>query len=260
MNDFLTQHFLSLKWDKEITKHASNLTINNETVFNVLDTLFQDWSFEISNIIANSDRTIVSVVLYLPGRIISGTGNNETDALINIINRIICTINSKDVQTQTFNSVENTQNKITTKDILADMEQKKNNIIQNQQQNNVFDDLLSGFSENKPIESQPTEVEFESETSNQFEAEFQKTIQKEPETLTSDIVNPSRRIIPKDEWSQNNAGAKLRDWCAKHNVTDKNQISSWLNKFCGLTYDYFDPKYVDNFILWADSLREKQTY
>lgn len=281
MDNFLTQHFLSMKWDKD--NYFANVTdVNEENVISVLDSSLPEWSFETNNLVVLNNQPLFSITVYFPGRIFSSSGRSEADALINIIKKVSVKNNISSLQNPIEKSVKELQSesrpKETKESVLQRLEEVKNN-VQNKQKTNtddIFEDLLSEpvssqsvqqqnnmSVEQNVVNSEPEYVEFGSPESNAFEQQFMQNVeQSQKERIvqpTAEIVNPTGQPIPKSAWT-NEMADKLKLWMGKHNVTSKDQMSAWFIKYCGLDYDYFDPKFVDNFIAWTEELREKQTY
>ena len=279
MDNFLAQHFLSMKWNKE--DYFANITnVNEENVISLLDASLPEWSFETNNLIVLNNQPLFSITVYFPGRIFSSSGKSEADALINIIKKVSVKNNVSSLQNPIEKSVKELQSeskpKETKESVLQKLEDVKKN-VQNKQQpktDDIFEDLLSEPTSNQSVQqnnisveqsntnSEPEYVEFGSPESEAFEQEFMQSVENQKERIiqpTADIVNPTGQPIPKSAWT-NEMADKLKLWMGKHNVTNKDQMSAWFIKYCGLDYDYFDPKFVDNFIAWTEELREKQTY
>ena len=279
MDNFLAQHFLSMKWNKE--DYFANVTnVNEENVISLLDASLPEWSFETNNLIVLNNQPLFSITVYFPGRIFSSSGKSEADALINIIKKVSVKNNVSSLQNPIEKSVKELQSeskpKETKESILQKLEDVKKN-VQNKQQpktDDIFEDLLSEPASNQSVQqnnisveqpntnSEPEYVDFGSPESEAFEQEFMRSVENQKERIiqpTADVVNPTGQPIPKSAWT-NEMADKLKLWMGKHNVTNKDQMSAWFIKYCGLDYDYFDPKFVDNFIAWTEELREKQTY
>jgi hypothetical protein len=157
-------------------------------------------------------------------------------------------------ETVSVNSVMEKINSI-KKNITSNSSEQPNN---NTTSDDMFNMLLGTPTGQKDPEPAPTEAEFGSKEAEEFDKQFFEQIKK-VEKLSPDIVNPTRRLIPRSEWIPPQ-GEALKQWMSKFDVSKKEEVDAWLNKFCGLTYDYFDPKFVDKFIEWAEYMREKQTY
>ncbi len=273
MNNVLVQHYLTMQWDNSWNTLLSTKT---DDVISLLNSTLSDWSFEVTDVKPTKEDDVLLVALYMPGKIISGSGKTERDAISNIISLLFTnnkTDNSQVSKQETVQipqetikepQVQETEQKtITTSSVLEQLGNIKNNINEQKpatEQKSLSPEDMFNMLLGMPTGTQeePTEVEFGSPESEQFEKEFLEQVKK-VEKLSPDIVNPTRRIIPKSEWIPEQGNA-LRQWMAKFEVTTKEQVDAWLNKFCGLTYDYFDPKFIGDFIEWTEYMREKQTY
>lgn len=259
MNSILTQHFMSMKRDIECEQKL--IASNQDSIINILNDTIPSWEYEITNIITSDSQLILTVVLYLPGRILSGIGKSVTDAIMNIINMHFV---SKSNVNQSVQPTQVNQPLTNASQVVEKLQNIKNNVIEQNNQpknnpsnsNNIFDDLLS---DNNNVQN--NQFEFGSNEAKEFEKEVGTFEQenKMPEQPTAEMVNPTNQLIPKNAWTVEK-GAKLREWMQRHNVSNKDQMNAWLKKYCGLEYDYFDPQWLDKFIEWTDALREMQTY
>lgn len=251
MNSILTQHYLSMKWDKQC--EATLITSNEDSIMDTLNSAVSEWGYEITHVVPFDSQCILTVVLYLPGRILSGIGKSIENAIYNIIK----TNFKANSQVQQTTPPLTNASQVTEK-----LQNIKNNIAEKQTNDsaNVFNDLLSNTPKSLLFGSKEAE-EFEKEVGmfSQPKPEEPKEEKQMPTQPTAEMVNPTGQIIPKSAWTPD-VGMKLQAWMQKHNVSDKNQMDAWLKKYCGLTYDYFDPKWTDKFIEWTEALREMQTY
>lgn len=275
MNEVLTQHFLSLKWDGSTVTTTPNITKDN--VISVLNNTFNEWSYEILSVNQINGQMVVVVALYMPGKVICGMGPDDSAALLNIICSLHKEINSvpeKNLNTEQIQ--QNNQTKtLTSKDVVQRLEDIQNKISSQSQpsqtpptaQNNGFPDLLSDMlgnsipqqqtapvaQQNAPQEDDYSDLPFT--MSEDFANSFQepKKFVPSPET-----INPNHTIMIR-QWKPEQ-GQKFSAWCKENNVSSKAEAEAWIKRYCGLTYDYFNPDYVDDFIRWAKELREKQTY
>lgn len=260
MYEKLTEHFLSMKWDKEYLNKL-NTSLTEDTIVSSLDLVFPEWSFKITNL----NDTKVAGTLFLPGRLLDGTGSNEWSAIYNIITMLTKNISNDSKVSINSDNVENTveeKPKTTVNSVLEQLNNINSNIQnnsdnQNDSNNQIFNDLLnnnnSGF------------VEFDSSKQDDFEKQFLNSLdnfqnsENDPlKTPTPEEVNPNH-VLMNNNWTTEN-GSELKQWMADHNISSKEEISSWLKKYCGLEYDYFNPEWAGKFIAWTKALREKQTY
>lgn len=269
MNEFLTQRFMTMNrtnnYQEMFSKSLSSITDTN--VISYLDSNFTNqWAMQITGITDSR----VAVALFLPGLILQGTGENETKALCNIITNL--TRNIQDVtqnnipQINTSQTVQPTQ-KETAESINQKLEQikanTKNKTVQTNAQTNdaIFNSLIANanaMSQLKPQEQpqeSPEELPFYSKESEEFEKKFLEDTFKQP---TPEMVNPTGMIYS-NSWTPE-VGMKLKAWSDEHGITSKEQMSSWLMRYCGLDYDHFNPEWTDKFLVWAKALRETQTY
>lgn len=267
MYEKLTEKFLSMKWDQNylnLLNTSEQITENN--VVSVLNNVFPDWTFKITLMNASGER--IAGTLFLPGRCYDGTGSNEWSAICNIINKLITNVNPIS-NPKTTNQTEALEApKTTTASVMAQLSSIKANTSQNASEATkndtqaIFDDLMGV--ENTPAQeqSEPEYVEFDSPEAKKFEKEFWNQANKPEEnvlkTPTADEVNPSRAIMIQ-AWTAEN-GTNLKSWMANHNITSKEQMSTWFMRYCGLDYDHFNPEWADKFIAWTEALREQQTY
>lgn len=243
MNEILTKHFLSMEWDKNCLNQITS--ISEDTIVSQLDSVLPQWASEITDFKEIKGNATFAVALYLPGRIMSGTGNTDLAAICNIISKMKSNVNVNTTPKTTSENVTSQQNNQTT----------------------VFNELLSGNDTKEPEQKQESEfVDFNSPEAQAMEKEFWEhgtiginNTENDSVQPTPQQVNPTGQPIPRTAWTQE-AGMKLKTWMGQHNVTDINQMNNWLNKYCGLDYDHFNPEYVDKFIAWTNTLREKQTY
>ena len=274
MNNALVQHFLSMHWD-----NAWNGVLNSKTddVISLLNSTLSEWSFEVTDIKLIKDDSIIFLALYMPGKVASGAGRTEKEAISNIISLLFHNNNTDNSQVSKTETIQNPQQinnvqpqtnteTVSVNSVMEKINSIKKNITNNssEQPNNnttsddMFNMLLGTPTGQKDPEPTPTEAEFGSKEAEEFDRQFFEQIKK-VEKLTPDVVNPTRRLIPRSEWVPSQ-GEALKQWMSKFDVSKKEEVDAWLNKFCGLTYDYFDPKFVDKFIEWAEYMREKQTY
>lgn len=265
MNEFLTQHFMTMNrtnnYQEMFSKSLSSITDSN--VISYLDSNFSNqWAMQITDITDSR----VAVALFLPGLILQGTGENETKAL-----RYIITNLTNNIQDETQNNVSqiNTSQTVqpTQKETVSSINQKLEQIKTNtenktaQDNNAIFDSLIASanaMSQSKPQEQPqelPEELPFDSPESNAFEKKFWEDALKQP---TPEMVNPTGTIYS-NSWTPE-VGMKLKAWSDEHGITSKEQMSSWLIRYCGLDYDHFNPEWTDKFLVWAKALRETQTY
>lgn len=277
MNEFLTQHFLSLKWDKNYASQL-NASLSEDTIVSKLDSILPEWHAEITHMTDSK----VAIALYLPGKIYSGIGTSDVNAICNIIRRINPIVNTESLETPTQ------QSKATIESVTAQLTQMKTNaakmvntqdeitkfddaeVIDKPKTNNILDDLLMMNESTKPTSPAPQEpivteepkeeaLEFGTPECDAYEKEFWDSVNgSSPVPNTPEGMNPNMEyMIPR--WTEEQ-GMKLKAWANEHNISNKDEMSAWLKKYCGLEYDYFNPMYVDNFITWTNVLREKQTY
>ena len=277
MNDYLTQKFLSLKWDKQLTKTLNTSSVSDDSILSLIDSIFQEWSCETTNMISVNNQLVVSVNLYLPGRILSGVGSSTENALANIVRNIFYTDSVNDIINETSNNVNVQKVENTTQVVNQQIEtpesvvQKINEMANNVQpkQPNPIDSLMMDFPNiaqqqqtEQPITNQPIEVEIGSEEEKKISAEFQQFgtvgINEPIIQPTAQEVNPTNQPMT-HLWNEEN-GPKLKNWMNSHGINNPEQISAWFRRFCGLDYEHFNPAYIDQFLKWADSLRESQTY
>jgi hypothetical protein len=129
----------------------------------------------------------------------------------------------------------------------------------------IFDALLGDNNDTSQVKEEPKKeepeyLEFGTPECDAYEKQFWDQVNKADalKTPTADEVNPGH-VYMKPNWT-NETGAKLQAWMKAHNVTTKEQMSSWFMRYCGLEYDFFNPEWLDKFINWTDALREQQTY
>ena len=284
MNEFLTQHFLSMKWDKNYINALQNTSISEDTVVSKLDAIMPEWSSEITHLTEIKGEMAVAISLYLPGKILTGIGNSDINALCNIINRLTSNVNTESVPNSQMIKLNNDNAKQTTATVLNQLEQIKAN-VQNKQQEaattntdtndnsdsstNILDDLLSMSKSTTeqpvqpvveaPQQEEEKEIIFGTPEAEAYEKQFWDQVNgSSPVPATPEGMNPNMEFM-QNKWTPEQ-GTKLKAWMAEHNVTKKEEMSAWFKRYCGLEYDYFNPIYVDNFITWAQQLREKQTY
>ena len=280
MYKMLTEKFLSMKWDKNYLTKIDN-SINEDTVVSILDNVFPEWTFRINNIVPMNDNSkCVAITLFMPGRILDGTGSNEWSAICNIISKFNIKVNEStnnmvNLTKKEESSLTNNPNnkpKTTSASVIADIEKKKAEMQKaNQEQPNndtqdIFNDLMGNDTINTN-NSETTDTQQESSFIEFGTPEYDKAENEIVEQLKTDIllknptaeeVNPNN-IITNSMWTRE-TGEKIKAWMAKHNVTTKDQMSSWFIRYCNLDYDHFNPEWLDKFIAWTDALREQQTY
>ena len=131
-NEKLTERFLSMKWDESHLPFIQfNKDVTQDNIISVLDNTFSDWSTTVDTVALDGGNKCVSVTLYLPGRIIGGTGSNEWDALVNIINKLTQNVNrvSNNSEITPQNTTE--QPKTTTQSVMAQLSAIKSQTQQN---------------------------------------------------------------------------------------------------------------------------------
>ena len=276
MYEKLTEKFLSMKWDKNYITNLNASKISEDTVVSILDDVLPEWTFKITHMIELNGGMSVGGTLFLPGRTIDGTGSNEWSAICNIISKLTANVNNvSNVSPQPQLNTE--APKQTTDSVQKQLQEMKNKVKPVKpvdDTTNIFNDLMGvGDSDNKdkPEELPQNEPKEEKKEENEFlefgtpecdayEKEFwdQVNAAEALKTPTPEEVNPNH-IVMRQMWNDEQ-GAKLRQWATEHNVAGKEQMSAWFKRYCGLEYDYFNPEWVDKFILWTKALREKQTY
>ena len=263
MYEKLTEKFLSMKWDKGYLSKL-NTSISEDTIVSSLDNAFPEWTFKITHMISVNDKMCVAGTLFLPGRTIDGTGSNEWSAIYNIISRLRANVNNISYDTSKDNSASS---KTTSASIMAELssikaktelnnsEESKNDTDFDADAKAIFDELLD---DEKQKESDF--IEFGTPEAEAHEKEFWNQINKAEalKTPTAEEVNPGH-VFMKPKWTTE-TGAKLQNWMKTHNITTKEQMTSWFMRYCGLEYDFFNPEWLDKFIAWTDALREQQTY
>lgn len=266
MNEVLTQHFLSMKWDKNYLTQITS--VSEDTIVSVLDSVLPEWASEITDLKEVKGESVCSVALYLPGRIRSGLGTNDYSAICNIINRMKSDVNDNPVPKTTPENVTNQQSVSQQQSIQNFNQNFFNNFMSSDGQTNNLN--VKSDQNSEPKKEEPEFVDFNSPEAQAMEKEFWQhgTIgmnpiepekKEEPITATPQEVNPTGQPIPRSAWTQEN-GLKLKNWMSQHNVTNIEQMNNWLMKYCGLDYDHFNPEYTDKFIAWTNAVREKQTY
>ena len=270
MYEKLTEKFLSMKWDKNCVTKLNASMISEDTIVSILDNVFTDWTFKITHMISVNGGMSIGGTLFLPGRTIDGTGSNEWSAICNIISKLTANVNNvSNVSTQPQqNTVE--QPKKTADSVQKELEKMKAKTTQQtiekpvNDADAIFNDLMNDVSTKpeEPKNNKPEMLEFGTPECDAFEKEFWDQVKAaEAEALknpTPEEVNPNH-INMRQMWN-NEQGKKLMDWANEHGVNGKDQMSAWFKRYCGLEYDYFNPEWVDKFILWTKALREKQTY
>lgn len=284
MYEELTKHFLSMQYDKnnfpKYLERLSNASFTKDTLPCILNEVFPDWTFKISHFIGDRDWQRIAGTLFLPGHTYDGTGSDVNDAIFNIINSIIKKVNiNSDVSNIPQETIpeQTEQPKQTSASILNELQSIKNNTSENavQQVKNDTDDLFDSLMNANPVVTQtpvqeqqsvqqttnnePKYVDFDSPECDEIVKNFNEQFINNPlKTYTPEEVNPNHEFM-KPKWTTP-VGAKLSEWMKLHNVTTKEQMTSWFMKFCGLEYDYFNPDWLDKFIAWTEALREQQTY
>ena len=296
MHELLTEKFLSMKWDENYLERLST-SISEDAVVSSLDSIFPEWSFQITHMISVNNEMRIGGTLFLPGRLIDGTGSNETDAIYNIISALVRNVkHNSNVEQKSFENPQLQELKpITTSDVVEKLAAMKSNVAPNStpveepkasNTQEIFDALLGmpGTKETSVEEnndridlSKDIEVPFDSKEAREYDAEFWKIIDgnipvlEQPTREVQDInaealrrpnpeeVNPTGRLVPREEWDVAN-GTILKTWMTQHNVTKIEEINAWLKQYCGLDYDHFDPKWTQKFINWTEALKERQTY
>jgi hypothetical protein len=215
----------------------------------------------------------VGGTLFLPGRTIDGTGSNEWSAICNIINKLTTNVNNvSNVSPQPQQNIVEAPKK-TSDSVQKELEAMKAKTVQQNVNKPVsdaeaiFNDLI-GDDASKATETkeetkeEQTEefLEFGTPECDAYEKNFwdQVNAAEALKNPTPDEVNPNH-IVMRQMWNDEQ-GEKLRQWAKEHGINGKEQMSTWFKRYCGLEYDYFNPEWVDKFILWAKALREKQTY
>ena len=287
MNESLTERFLSNPYNKESFKQINTSTLTENNIVSVLDNLFNgDWTFKINNVVPLSNGLHTLITLFIPGKVIDGSGTNEWEAVCNIIKHLIPTqdtviptqdttsIQIRPVQQQTVqeNTIQNEseQPKKKTADIMAELSNVQSKIKgqasdavttttttvtqENNSSDSFFDDLIDSFDSNTSQESaQETQVEEPSNTTTQEVVKVEM-----PKNPTPEEVNPTNQIMS-NNWTTEQ-GDKIKKWIAENGINGKEQMSAWLIRYCGLDYDHFNPEWTDKFLEWAEALRERQTY
>lgn len=273
----LSKYFIT-KQREGSTEPAS---VTEDTVIQFLDNAFSEWAFKITQVTSINNKPLIVGTLLFPGHSIDGTGTNEYEIMCNIINKTFNNTQTKTIkkETKTKTSSEESSDgsKMNAKeaiDRIAELKAKSQETAseepteatENKANNN--DDVFSQFMNNEPKkepaeekEEEPEVLEFFSEEAEKKEEEWQEFLeekQNEPKTLTPEEVNPENRPMG-DDWDTNN-GKLIRQWMKENNVNSEEQLSSWLRRFCGLEYAYFNPVFTQQFILWTKALREQQTY
>lgn len=273
MYETLTQKFLSMKWDKNYL-NLLNTSVSEDTIVSILDNVFPDWTFKITHLISVNGGTCIAGTLFLPGRTIDGTGSNEWAAICNIITKLTSQVNvvsenksnvsEKQNHTISVNSVMEQLSNMKANTQKGSETMSKEQADKNQQ---MFDDIMNGMINNQPNvpkeepkKEEPEYVEFGSPECEAYEKEFWDQVNKSDplKTPTPEEVNPNH--VPMNNMWTTEVGEKLKAWAMKHNISGKEQMSSWFMRYCGLDYDYFNPEWTDKFIAWTEALREKQTY
>lgn len=279
MSESLTERFLSNPYNKESFKQINTSILTENNIVSVLDNLFNgNWTFKINNVVPLPNGLHTLITLFIPGKVIDGSGTNEWEAVCNIIKHLIPTqdvssIQSLSVQQQTVqeNTVQNTpeQPKKNVADIMTELSNVQSKIkgqtsdavtttttTITQKSNNsdsFFDDLIDSFDTNtsqEPAQNISTE-----ETSNITQEVVKVEMPKNP---TPEEVNPTNQILS-NNWTIQQ-GEKIRKWINENGINGKEQMSAWLMRYCGLDYDHFNPEWTDKFLEWAEALRERQTY
>lgn len=276
MYEKLTEKFLSMKWDKNYITNLNASKISEDTVVSILDDVLPEWTFKITHMIELNGGMSVGGTLFLPGRTIDGTGSNEWSAICNIISKLTANVNNvSNVSPQPQLNTETP--KQTTDSVQKQLQEMKNKVKPAKpvdDTTNIFNELMGGgdsvnkdepeeLPQNEPKEEKKEEnefLEFGTPECDAYEKEFwdQVNAAEALKTPTPEEVNPNH-IVMRQMWNDEQ-GAKLRQWATEHNIAGKEQMSAWFKRYCGLEYDYFNPEWVDKFILWTKALREKQTY
>ena len=183
------------------------------------------------------------------------TTNNILNELTNMSNK--AKDNNTNVSSENNDDVKPVH--IPTMDEQKQAEKPKTN---NTPFQNLLDNMTvntSSATETVPPVKEPEEVPFDSKEAQANEQQFQQMLEKTNAFIPSpETINPTNQITL-SLWTPEQ-GTKLKKWCSEVGVNRKEEMSSWFMKYCGLDYDHFNPKYVDNFIQWATDLRERQTY
>ena len=285
MNDKLVEHFMQSRFDKKWLDDMSKQGLNQENIFAVLENSLPEWSVDVSVLDHGSD--IIATTLYMPGKIITYLDKDEKSGLINIIRDLTQKVNldSNNVsQTEQPSVTPQSASKKSTADVLADLQAMNDKVAKNASEKqetpsqptqptqpipSLLDQMMNDSITNQKnvAGDTPTEVPFESKEAQDFEKEFwngvkaseQKKQEEQPKFIPSpETINPGN-LIMKNQWTPEQ-GQKIKAWMAEMGVTQQDQLSSWLLKYCNLDYEHFNPQYVDNFIEWTKELREKQTY
>ena len=137
MNENFTTYFLSMSWESSFVDKLSSIPYSSDTIIANLNDVFPKWGFEVTNIIGTVETYLVSINLYLPGRILSGIGKTTDDALSNIISSLVKKVNLEKLPNNISKNVEQTpsslnvignsaqEKKLSTDDIINEINQKK---------------------------------------------------------------------------------------------------------------------------------------
>jgi len=246
MNEFLTQHFLSMKRDKNYQTLFASTTKDN--VISFLDQNFPNqWAMETLHVFNHVNDVKFSVAVYLPGLVMCGNGKDESEAICNAVTKLssaVSNIRPTTIQEAAHTEIPTENNKLTTESVMQQLESMQASI------------------QNKQQEQEPQYLEFGSPEQQAFDNQFFDEAKKsEDDPLkqpTKEEVNPTGEILV-NKWVTEQ-GEKLKQWSINHQIASKEQMSAWFIKYCGLDYDHFNPEWVDKFIAWTEALREKQTY
>lgn len=270
-----------MKWEDSYSEQLSNLTdLSESNVIQKLNSIFPKWSYTIESVNQINNQMVIAGTLYLPDNIRSGIGNSDNGVLYNIIRTFIGSVNTTSTEKQNV-----PKKTLTSDDVVSKLQEMKNNISNKESKpestesqsntnppannnNSLFNDLLNSMSNNeekKKEESKEEYIPYPPETEEDKkkleeldEAIFGSNFQSSTFSPTPEFINPKNEIML-GKWTQEEAN-KIKQWCATVGVSNKDEMSAWIKRFCNLDYDHFDPQYVDKFIEWSNELREKQSY
>ena len=281
MNEQLTKRFMEMKWEDSYSEQLSNLTdLSESNVIQKLNSIFPKWSYTIESVNQINNQMVIAGTLYLPDNIRSGIGNSDNGVLYNIIRTFIGSVNTTSTEKQNV-----PKKTLTSDDVVSKLQEMKNNISNKESKpestesqsntnppannnNSLFNDLLNSMSNNKEEKKEepkeeyipyPPETEEDKKKLEELnKAAFGSNFKSSTFSPTPEFINPKNEIML-GKWTQEEAN-KIKQWCATIGVSNKDEMSAWIKRFCNLDYDHFDPQYVDKFIEWSNELREKQSY
>ena len=246
MNDFLAQHFLTTSYGSDLSQ--LEVPSNEDEIISYLNEKVGKWTFEVADVcVINETKQIVTVNVYFPQRILSGTGINYHNAICNVLRDILCGTS------QSTNSVPQQsppqKNNNVVNNLLGELEKKKEAV---QQKTSV----------STPKKVEDNTIDFFSPEAEELSKQVVQELQEEsqqPKKLSPEVVNPTNALFGKGSWTQEQTN-KAMEWMSEFGVNKEEEFSAWLNNYCGLDYNHFNPNYIDSFIEYTKLLRDKQTY